>query len=176
MIETPHLRLHEWHDRHLAAFQMMHGDPAVMADLRGPIDSTESQEKFERYRHALQLHGVSRWAVESPEGEFLGYAGIMLQQWREHPLGTHFDVSCRFVRKAWGYGYATESLKAALHHAVDELRLRDIFFYRRASNVRSQRIEQKLKLIRDPSRDFVTGRSGDEQFHWLVSVVPTRSS
>ncbi|WP_316169062.1 MULTISPECIES: GNAT family N-acetyltransferase [unclassified Bradyrhizobium] len=172
MIETPRLRLHEWHDRHLEAFQMMHGDPTVMADLRGPIDRSESSEKFKRYRLALREHGVTRWAVENMAGEFLGYAGVMLHQWREHPLGVHFDVSCRFMRKAWGYGYATESLKAALHHAATELQLSEIFFYRRPDNLGSQGIERKLKLVRDPARDFVVRVSDHEQFHWLVSVVP----
>ena len=173
MIETPRLRLHRWHDRHREAFRTMHADQEVMADLGGPIDQSESSEKFERYRVTLHEHGVSRWAVESSDGAFLGYAGVMPRLSKEHPFGVHFEVGWRFVRKAWGYGYATESAKAALHHAVNDLRLGEILSYTSLDNRRSQAVMAKLNLVRDPSRDFVMRTSSGGQWHGLVWVVPS---
>jgi RimJ/RimL family protein N-acetyltransferase len=174
MIETPRLKLHRWEDRHREAFEMMHADPEVMADLGGPIGQFESNEKFDRYRAALREHGVSRWAVESSDGAFLGYAGVMPRLSTDHPLGAHFEVGWRLVRKAWGFGYATESARAALRHAVHDIGLNGIVSYTSPNNLRSQAVMARLNLVRDPLRDFVVRTASGGHWQGLVWVVPSR--
>jgi RimJ/RimL family protein N-acetyltransferase len=172
MIKTPRLRLHRWDDRHREAFAAMHADPEVMADLGGPIDRSESREKFERYVAAQRDHRVSRWAVEDMDGAFLGYAGVMPRLSKDHPLGAHVEVGWRFMRDAWGQGYATESAKAALRHAVHDLGLSGIVSYTSPDNRRSQAVMAKLGLVRDPARDFMIPIPSGEL--WQVWVVPPR--
>lgn len=167
-IETERVRLVEWDECHLAAFVNLHADPEVMADLGGPVDREASRRKFERYRAALSEYGVSRWAVEQKDGAFLGYAGVMPRMSPDHPLGQHFEIGWRLSRIAWGSGYATESARAALNHAVDVVGLTEILSYTSAENSRSQAVIAKLGLKRRPSLDFVL--KGQKAGHWRGMV------
>lgn len=174
MIETQRLRLQGWDDRHREAFATMHADPEIMADYGGVLQRSESDEKFERYVAARRDHGVSRWAVENLDGTFLGYAGVMPRLAKDHPLGPHFEVGWRFVRNAWGQGYATESAKAALRHAVDQMGHREILSYTSPDNKRSQGVMARLNLVRDPARDFTTPTPRGELWQGWVWIVPAR--
>ena len=171
MIQTHRLKLCPWRDDHRAAFARMHADPEVMADQGGPIDQSESSKKFDRYRAAYVEHGVSRWAVENTDGLFLGYAGVMPDVLPDHPLGPHFQIGWRFIHKAWGHGYATESAKAALQDAFRRPGLDEIVSYTGTENLRSQAVMARLKLRRDPSRDFVARYDGVGLWHGLVWVA-----
>jgi RimJ/RimL family protein N-acetyltransferase len=150
----------------------MHANPEVMADLGGPIGRSESSKKFERYVAAQRDHRVSRWAVEI-DGAFIGYAGVMPRSSHDHPLGAHFEVGWRLMPSAWGHGYATESAKAALRHAVHVVGLGEIISYTSADNERSQAVMAKLNLVRDPARDFVMLTPGGKPWQGLVWVVPS---
>lgn len=168
MIETERVRLVEWDECHLEAFANLHADPEVMADLGGSVDREESRRKFERYRAALNEYGVSRWAVENKDGVFLGYAGVMPRMAPDHPLGRHFEIGWRLARSAWGFGYATESARAALNHAVDVVGLTEILSYTSAENFRSQAVIAKLGLKRRPSLDFVLKDQKVGDWHGMV--------
>jgi RimJ/RimL family protein N-acetyltransferase len=147
----------------------MHADPEVMADAGGPLDRSASDAKFDRYVAAFEQHGFTRWAVESLDGGFLGYAGIMPSP-PAHPLGPHVDIGWRLVRSAWGRGYATEASEAALHDAFTRCGLPEILAYAASNNRRSLAVMARLRLRRDPSRDFRTEYGDVGIWHGLVWV------
>jgi len=153
MIDTPRLRLRFWQDCDRAAFAAMNADPEVMHDLGGPIDATESNAKFDRYTAAQHQNGFGRWLVETHDGSFIGYAGVLKAR-PDHPLGEHFEIGWRLVRSAWGKGYATEAAKAALEDAFSRVRLPEVLAYTAPDNARSQAVMGRLGLKRDTSRDF----------------------
>lgn len=146
--------LQRWSERHWDGFAEMQSDPDVMADLGGPFEKFASREKFDRYREAWEVDGISRWAVVDPVGEFLGYAGVMARGDLTHPLGSHHEIGWRFRRDAWGKGLATESARQALHHAWSVLDVPEIVSYTAAENLRSQNVMRRLRLTRDAGRDF----------------------
>ncbi len=162
-----------WRDGHRAPFAEMHADPEVMLDLGGPVGRSESNAKLERYRRTYAEHGLSRWAVETFDGDFLGYAGVMPRLSPEHPLGAHFEVGWRLVRRAWGNGYATESARAALDEAFYHVGLGEIVSYTSADNPRSQAVMTRLGLVRDTRRDFVAEYEGVGWWRGLVWVAPS---
>ncbi|MGL4234776.1 GNAT family N-acetyltransferase [Tabrizicola sp.] len=168
---TARLRLSAWRDDHFEAFVVLHADAEVMADLGGPIDREEARAKFERYRDAWRDHGHGRFAVENPEGVFLGYAGVMPRPAADHPLGAHVEVGWRFRREAWGRGFATESARAALDNARDRLGLTGIIAYTGPDNLRSQAVMTRLGLRRAPARDFAWILAGGARAPCLVWEV-----
>jgi RimJ/RimL family protein N-acetyltransferase len=154
MLKTARLILEAWGGDHQDAFAAMNADPEVMQDLGGPIDRAQSDAKFEQYLQALRRHGMSRWAILSPQGAFLGYSGVMFRTDPAHPLGPHYEVGWRLVRAAWSRGFATESAAAALDHALRTMGLREVLAYTAPDNRRSQAVMDRLGLAREPSRDF----------------------
>ena len=157
----------------------MHTDPVVMHDYGGPISRRESDAKLDRYAATYHQHGFCRWAIESQEGVLLGYAGVMPSR-PGHPLGLHFEIGWRFVRRAWGHGYATEAARAALDDAFTRVRLAEVIAYISPDNLSSQAVMCRLQLHRDPSRDFTADYDtikGWRELVWVArSAVVTQAS
>jgi RimJ/RimL family protein N-acetyltransferase len=170
IITTPRLRLRCWEESDRDAFAAMHADPAVMQDYGGPISRQASDAKLERYAMAYRQYGFCRWGVESRDGDFLGYAGIMPSR-PGHPLGPHSEIGWRLVRHAWRHGYATEAARAALDDGFVRVGLAEVVAYTAADNLRSQAVMERLHMRRDPSRDFTADYDSIKGWRGLVWVA-----
>jgi RimJ/RimL family protein N-acetyltransferase len=169
MIDTPRTSLRCWQDSDRDAFAALHAHPEVMFDAGGALDRSQSDAKLDRYAAAFAQFGFTRWAIESRAGELLGYAGIMPSR-PAHPLGPHVDIGWRLARSAWGRGYATEAAAAALHDAFTRCGLAEVLAYTTADNTRSRAVMERLRLRRDPERDY-SEPLGDAMWHGLVWVA-----
>jgi RimJ/RimL family protein N-acetyltransferase len=172
MIETPRTRLRFWEQADREAFATMHADADVMHDYGGPIDQSASDVKFDRYLGAWRNHGFGRWAVETRDGAFLGYVGLMPSR-SEHPIGSHVEIGWRLMRHAWGHGYATEAAEAALKDAFSRVGLNEVLAYTAVNNLRSQAVMFRLQMQRDPSRDFTLDYDGAKAWRGLVWMKRT---
>ena len=174
IIDTPRIRLRCWRESDRNAFAALHAHPAVMRDLGGPLGRAQSDAKLDRYVAAFERHGFTRWAIESRAGEFLGYAGLMPSR-PAHPLGPHVDIGWRLVRSAWGRGYATEAAEAALRDSFTRCGLGEVLAYTTADNSRSQAVMMRLRMRRDPARDY-SEPLGDDMWQGLswVASAPTQ--
>ncbi len=145
----------------------MHADAEVMHDYGGPIGKNESDAKLDRYAATWWEHAFGRWVIETLDGAFLGYAGVMPSR-PDHPLGSHAEIGWRLVRHAWGHGYATEAARAALDDAFVRVRLAEVVSYTAADNLRSQAVMVRLQMQRDPTRDFTCDYDGVTAWRGLV--------
>ena len=86
----------------------MAGDPEQMRFYPRPKSREEVQEWLEWNLGLYEAVGFGTWCLESPDGSFLGYAGLRpltLEGAREVELAWH-------LRKAhWGQGLATEAAR-----------------------------------------------------------------
>jgi RimJ/RimL family protein N-acetyltransferase len=170
IITTARLRLRHWKETDRELFAAMHADPEVMHDYGGPISRAESDAKLYRYISTCHRLGFSRWAVESQEGCFLGYTGVMPSR-PDHPLAPHAEIGWRLVRRAWGHGFATEAARAALHDAFTRVGLAEVIAYTSPDNARSQAVMARLQLERDPARDFTADYPEVRGWRGLVWVA-----
>jgi RimJ/RimL family protein N-acetyltransferase len=170
LIETTRLRLRPWRTTDRDAFAALNSDAEVMADEGGTLDRASSDAKLDRYMAAFERRGFGRWVVEDRGCVFLGYAGVMPSP-SGHPLGEHFEIGWRFMRAVWGQGYATEAARAALDDALGRAGLAEILAYTAADNLRSQAVMARLRLFRDPVRDFTADYPHHKGWRGLVWVA-----
>ena len=170
VIDTVRTRLRPWQADDGNLFATLHAHPEVMRDLGGPIDRTASDKKLVNYMAAYRQYGFSRWAIETKDGDFIGYAGVMPSH-DGHPLGAHFQIGWRLTRSAWGKGYATEAARAALDDAFARARLTEVVAYTAPDNPRSQAVMDRLRMARDPSRDFTMTYDNTGVWHGMVWVA-----
>lgn len=170
VIDTPRTRLRRWQEADREAFAALHAHPEVMRDLGGPINRAMSDAKLDRYAATFNSYAFCRWAVESRDGDFLGYAGVMPSP-EGHPLGPHFEIGWRLMRSVWGHGYATEAAGAALHDVFARVGLEEVIAYTAPDNPRSQAVMDRLRLRREPSRDFTADYAVVGAWHGLVWIA-----
>jgi RimJ/RimL family protein N-acetyltransferase len=159
IIQTQRLRLRPWLESARDAFAAMNADPEVMVDYPRPLDRAQSDAKLDRYAAAFEGLGYCRWALETLDGAFVGYTGVMPAH-QGHPLGPHHEMGWRLVRAAWGNGYATEAARAALDDVFRRVGLSEVLAYTAPDNARSQAVMARLGLQRDQERDFTANDGG----------------
>lgn len=99
-------------------------DPEVIRYTLDPIkDINHARQVLEQVilpQYALYNHG--RWAVHTKPGmEFIGWCGL-----KARPERKEIDLGYRFIKAAWGKGYATEAAWACIQYGFEKLQLRRI--------------------------------------------------
>jgi ribosomal-protein-alanine N-acetyltransferase len=153
-LETPRLILRQWRDADLDTWADMNADPRVMEFFPELLDRAHSDESASSMRDRIDRDGYGLWAVEIKESAaFAGLIGLN-EMACDIPVTPKREVGWRLAFDAWGHGYATEGAKAALQFAFDELGWDEVIAVTATINERSQRVMQRLGMIRDPAADF----------------------
>ncbi len=132
----------------------MNADPEVMEHFTAPLTRQQSDTMVGRIEENFDRHGFGLWAVEVlATGEFVGFTGLQPVTF-EARFTPAVEVGWRLTRAAWGHGYATEAARAATAFGFDIAGLREIVSFTSETNVRSQRVMQRLGMTHDPADDF----------------------
>ena len=156
-VPTGRLRLRRWSEADVAPFTALCADPRVMEHFPGLLSPEETAAFVDRVRQAWDQDGFGLWAVEltaaAPTGPapFVGYTGLARCDWLAPGA---VEVGWRLAAEHWGHGYAPEAATHALAVAFLELQLDEVVSFTVPANTQSQRVMEKIGMVREPARDF----------------------
>jgi ribosomal-protein-alanine N-acetyltransferase len=154
VLRTARLALRAWTDADLEPFAALNADPQVMEFFPAPLARDESDRAAERIRAHFARHGFGLWAVGVVgEHPFIGFVGLGVPSF-EAPFMPCVEIGWRLAHAHWGQGYALEAARAALDFAFGPLGLDEIVSFTSATNLRSQRVMERLGMRRAPGEDF----------------------
>ncbi len=152
---TERLVMRSWREEDLEPFAALNADPIVMEFFPSTLTRQESDALVTRITAQLDTLGYGLWALEVAEtGEFIGFTGLAVQTFPA-PFNPSVEVGWRLARAAWGHGYATEAALAALDYGFTVAGLDEIVSMTATTNVRSQRVMQRIGMTHDPADDFL---------------------
>ncbi len=125
-----------------------------MEHFPATLTPDETVALVDRIEEEFEAEGFGLWAVEvTATGALAGMVGltrITFDPWYGPPV----EVGWRLAQPFWGHGYATEAATAALEHGFAVIALPEIVAMTSVTNLRSQRVMQRLGMTRDPRDDF----------------------
>jgi RimJ/RimL family protein N-acetyltransferase len=153
-LRTDRLLMRPWRESDREPFAALNRDPLVMEHFPSTLSRTESDRMVDRIEATFAGSGPRLWAVEVLGGpSFIGFVGLSAPGFAA-PFTPCVEVGWRLACAAWGHGYATEAGRAALADGCGRLGLSEIVSFTTATNLRSQRVMQRLGMTRDPADDF----------------------
>ncbi len=153
-LHTARIVLRRWRRADREPFAALNADPEVMEHFPNPLSSVESDDFAERSSTDLERRGWGLWAAEiTATGTFAGCVGLNPTTF-DAPFTPAVEVGWRLARPYWGRGLATEAARGILDHAFAELDLDEIVSFTATTNLRSQRVMQKVGMHHDPVDDF----------------------
>lgn len=147
-----HLVLRQWKESDLEPFAGMNADPEVMRYFPALLTRAQSESDMNVLRRQIDERGWGLWVVEV-DGAFAGFTGLAIPRFTAH-FTPCTEVGWRFRREFWGRSLAYRAAGQALSYGFDTLKLAEIVSFTAATNIRSQKLMQRLGLTRDPREDF----------------------
>lgn len=148
IIETPRLLLRRWTVEDLAPFARMNADPVVMEHFVSPYSQERTQRFYQAIQQEFEEYGYGLYAAQEKEsGLFMGFIGFHWARF-DASFCPCVEIGWRLDRPFWGKGYATEGAKACLDYGFRELGLPAVYSFTTLGNLRSQRVMEKIGLLR----------------------------
>lgn len=155
MIITERLLLRPWTDADRPAFAEINADPRVNDWLGGPISPRATDAMIDRINAGIADQGFGFWAAETrAEGRLAGMIGLSRVGEDDLPVGPCVEIGWRLHPDLWGRGLASEGARAALDWGFGPGGLSEILAFTAATNLASQAVMRRIRMIPDPARDF----------------------
>lgn len=149
IIETTRLLLRTFTVSDAPLIYKLNLDPDVTLYTGDPIqDLQQAEQVLEQIilpQYVLYNHG--RWAVHTKQEldpraiGFIGWCGL-----KARPERNEIDLGFRFIKTAWGKGYATEAAFACMKYGFEKLNLQRIIGRAMPQNVASIRVLEKCAM------------------------------
>ena len=149
-IETERLILRDLRLTDLEGMFALDSDPEVHTYLGNkPVKTIDESKKIlESVLTQYKERGIGRFAViEKSSGDFVGWSGLRLNtEYNMNGYTKYYDVGYRLIKQYWGKGYATESGKASVEYAFNNMKLPEIFATTELGNLASHNALLKIGL------------------------------
>ncbi len=144
IIETARLVLRQFEPGEGQLIYTLNEDPEITRYTGDPVRDLDHAEEILREvilpQYTLYNHG--RWAVHTKPGmEFIGWCGL-----KYRPELDEIDLGYRFMKQAWGKGYATEAAMASVRYGFEKLGLRRIVGRAMPENIASIKVLEKCGM------------------------------
>jgi [ribosomal protein S5]-alanine N-acetyltransferase len=144
ILETERLLLRTFTPEDASLIYELNLDPEVTRYTGDPVkDLKHAADILEQVilpQYALYNHG--RWAVHIKTNmEFIGWCGL-----KTRPERQEIDLGYRFLKTAWGKGYATEAAFACIKYGFEKLNLPRIVGRAMPANVGSLKVLEKCGM------------------------------
>lgn len=173
---TERLILRDWDPADETAFYAIMNTPAVMEHLGGVQTPAEWREAFTRIAGFTRDFGHTFWIVEDKAtGDILGFCG--LKRVNAPGSGTLMgtpEIGWRLRTSSWGQGIAKEAAIASLDLAFGRFAYPSVIAMTTAANVASQRLMERLDMVRREELDFIDTRFGPDlnpQLIWSIDAA-----
>ncbi|KZL20083.1 hypothetical protein PsAD2_01569 [Pseudovibrio axinellae] len=155
-IESGRLVLRKWEERDLDGLVEMNADARVMEFFPAVMPRVESEIMLQRLMVKQDQLGFACPVVEDLEsGRFLGFCGLNVPT---YPIPLPFDpcieIGWRLIPDAWGKGIAQEAARTWIRFGFETLQAEEIVSFTTVTNVRSQKLMQRLHMMTDAAEDF----------------------
>ena len=147
-IKTNKLCLRRWKAEDIDPFANMCADPEVMKWIGSGVVRTREEclLAIENSEHFWEENGFGLFAVELRETQSLiGFSGFAVPSFLPEIMPS-IEIAWRFVRDAWGHGYATEAATAALNFGLKERGLERVVSIYQVGNEASGRVMEKIGM------------------------------
>ncbi|WP_298963879.1 GNAT family N-acetyltransferase [uncultured Roseibium sp.] len=124
ILVTRRLKLTPFLETDYELLKDLHSDPEVNryhSPGLAPMADAEIRRRLKSYVEDHQRTGISKWKLETIDGDFIGRAGF---SWQDKPDG--YELGYSLKRAYWGQGYASEIARALVawffsHRTEDQM-------------------------------------------------------
>jgi ribosomal-protein-alanine N-acetyltransferase len=148
VFKTPRLGFRKWKVEDRASFARLNGDEETMKYFPEPMTRKASDDLVDRIELHFEKHGYGYYAVdELSTGKFIGFIGFGRPRF-DADFTPCIEIGWRIHKDFWGNGYGTEGALACLDYAFDHLGLEEIYAMTATYNTPSERVMQKIGMMR----------------------------
>ncbi|MEO8771723.1 MAG: GNAT family N-acetyltransferase [Ferruginibacter sp.] len=144
IFETSRLLLRQFTLADAGLLLQLNSDPEVLKYLHEPLlqDEAHAKEILTKIIFPQYEKGLGRWATFIKENnEFIGWCGL-----KYRPELDEIDLGYRFIKTAWGFGYATEAAAKTIEYGFNNLHVKIITGRAHIENIGSLKVLEKIGM------------------------------
>lgn len=142
-------------------------DKEIMYAWGHGFSKKETMEWIEKNRVRYKNEGYSYFSVfEKETKKIIGLIGPLIEDINGEK---HIGIAYILDKRYWGFGYATEGIKACIKYSFDILKANKVIAEIRPENINSCRVAERAGMKIEGK--FIKVYKGEEMLHLIYSIL-----